>query len=145
MNNLKIVGLVVVGILLLIGLSIGVPYCTQGVNRLTLEPRTDIMVMNPRNYIQNYDYFFDTYNEIKGKLPLITIYYDSWQSSESGQEKMMSKTNYDGMVAYILSIIAEYNSKSSSHFHERFKDVKLPYRLSLSVNGRDYIFVDGQF
>lgn len=145
MGNLKIVGLVVAAILLLVGLSIGIPYCNQGINRLTLEPRTDIMVMNPRNYISNYDYFFDTYNDIKGKLPLITIYYDLWQSSESGQEKMIAKTNYDGIVAYVLSLVAEYNSKSSSHFHDRFKDAKLPYRLSLLVNGRDYSFSDGQF
>jgi len=145
MSTGKIVGLVVFGIVLLVGLAIGVPYCSQGVNRLTLEPRVDLTVMNPRNYIQNYDYFFDTFNEIKSRLPMVTVSYDSYLQTENSTEKDRRYVEYKGTVEYLLTLVGEYNSKSSSHLHARFKDAKLPYRLQLSINGRDYSFSDGEW
>lgn len=87
--------------------------------------------LDGNNILSNYEWYYNTYNDIKSKVSLNKMYTTKLSSdtlSQDIKDKMIVEQT--GINAYIFDLCQQYNSRSSQVNRNLFKANELPASLS---------------
>lgn len=135
----KIIGYVFLAAAAIIGLT----YLGTVVGLITLPARVVNQAATPEKVIFNYEYFHQTYQDIKAQAAKIKIAYDAMNMPNLTEEqKSTYTTNYIGAQNFAQTMTAEYNAKSKMLTRKLFKDKQLPYQISVVVKDGEVKIVE---
>jgi len=93
-------------------------------------------VAAPDAVLANYEWFFDTYNSVKGGMQRVQTAQQQLNSPGLSQDmRDMATVQLTGAKNYVIDLVNQYNSSSSKLSRNLFKDRSLPHRLNLSFEG----------
>jgi hypothetical protein len=127
-------GKIVLGV---IGTIVGIvllTYLGTAIGLITLPARVVNEAVTPEKVIFNYEYFHQTYQDIKATSVKIKTAYEAMNMPNlTEDQKTVYTTNYIGVQNYIQSLTAEYNARSKMLTRRLFKDKQLPYQITVTV------------
>jgi len=85
------------------------------------------------NMIHNYEWFYDTYNAVEAKRPLIETHKSYLAEETDPDEKFRLRMELTGMQQSCRNMVADYNANASKANVSIFQGRDVPGRLSLTV------------
>ena len=85
---------------------------------------------NADNIINNYEWYFDAYGEVKAKTPQIHQHQKYLETETDRDEKNHLRMELAAMQNSCRELVAKYNANSSKANRSLFKDHNLPLKLS---------------
>jgi hypothetical protein len=129
------VGGVILMVLIGIALAILIPYCSAGVNNLTLPAQVNLKIMTPTKAIENSEWFIQTYNDINMAVSNIAL-VDKARKNFSLTDEIRSRreVEYEGLSMNLNNMVSEYNARSTMFTRNSFKEKRLPYSFKVEWN-----------
>lgn len=85
---------------------------------------------NADNIINNYEWYFDAFEEVKTKSPKIHQHQKYLETEKDRDEKNSLRMELAAMQNSCRELVAKYNANSSKANRSIFKDHNLPPQLS---------------
>jgi len=88
--------------------------------------------LNATHVLDRYEYFYDTYSEIKAKVNIYNSYKDQMNDA-SGDEKTRLSVERNGIFSYVQTVAGDYNANSRELNNALFKADDLPYQIEVEI------------
>lgn len=128
MSNLKISIIV-----LLLSLSVACS-ALRACNSVASAPgRVVTRTMQTDNIINNYEWFYDSYHQIRSRINQIKQHKSFLKGDNSKDEKVNLRIELAGMQQSCRDLVEKYNSNSSKVNRDIFKSKSLPHTLDIQI------------
>jgi len=122
----------IVGIVIILTLGIG------AINFICTPAKVITKVFNPDKIIQNYEFYQETYSQIKSTKVKINNALTSLEGLE-GDIKERRQIELFGLNNYLQDLIAQYNANSRMLTRKFFKSHDLPYQIEYGGSFKEKI------
>jgi len=127
-------GKIVLGIIGVVAGIVVLTYIGTLIGLITLPARVINKAATPEKVIFNYEYFHQTYQDIRATVVKIQTAYEAMNMPNlTDEQKSTYTTNYIGTRNFIQTLVAEYNARSKMLTRRLFKDKQLPYQITVTV------------